>query len=68
MMPHTLTDDQTAVLINFFDKADKAKTAFGAPGDYGYSTKEGKALYALALALCAAHPIIMDLKNSKTAI
>ena len=23
------------------------KTAFGAPGDYGYETREGKALFAL---------------------
>jgi hypothetical protein len=23
------------------------KTAFGAPGDYGYDTREGKALFAL---------------------
>lgn len=26
---------------------DQIKKAFGAPGDYGYSTKEGAALFAL---------------------
>lgn len=30
------------------------KAAFGAPGDYGYDTKEGKALYALYRAAAAA--------------
>ena len=28
-------------------------TAFGAPGDYGYSTREGRALFSLATARIA---------------
>ena len=30
------------------EEMDATAKAFGAPGDYGYSSKEGKALYSLA--------------------
>lgn len=35
------------VLVDAASAIDAAHKAFGAPGDYGYSSKEGMALYAL---------------------
>lgn len=32
------------------EEMDATAKAFGAPGDYGYSSREGKALYSLAIA------------------
>jgi len=44
-------DPRVSVLIKAGKQADEEITAiydaFGAPGDYGYGTREGKALYAL---------------------
>jgi hypothetical protein len=60
-----LSPEQSAALVALFDKAADAKTAFGAPGDYGYGTKEGQALYGLAKALVEAHPVIVALKALK---
>jgi len=43
-------DNNTRSLLCGIDSAiTMAKAAFGAPGDYGYSTLEGKALYTLYL-------------------
>lgn len=36
-----------ADLADLGEKLKALKAAFGAPGDYGYSSPEGKALYAL---------------------
>lgn len=63
MAPLTLTPEQAAAIVALFDKAADAKTAFGAPGDYGYGTKEGNALFALARALVEAHPVIVAIKS-----
>jgi len=38
-------------LTNLFDAVHQVKRAFGAPGDFGYETREGKALYALYAAV-----------------
>lgn len=62
--PLTLTPEQGAALVVLFDKAADAKTAFGAPGDYGYETKEGDALFKLSRALVDAHPVIVAIKSS----
>lgn len=37
--------------------------AFGAPGDYGYDTKEGAALYQLYLAMAAAEAAAAEAPN-----
>ena len=34
-------------LTKLFEAVHEIKRAFGAPGDFGYETREGKALYAL---------------------
>jgi hypothetical protein len=59
----TLTPEQSAAIVSLFDKAADAKTAFGAPGDYGYGTKEGDALFQLSRALVEAHPVIVTIKS-----
>ena len=38
-------------LTKLFDAVHQVKRAFGAPGDFGYETREGKALYALYAAV-----------------
>lgn len=62
-----LTPEQATVLVSLFNKAADAKTAFGAPGDYGYGTKEGDALFQLARALVEAHPVIVAIKSTEQA-
>ena len=37
----------TREIEDMLDAVDQVKAAFGAPGDFGYETREGKALYAL---------------------
>ena len=63
----TLTPEQSTIIVALFDKAAAAKAAFGAPGDYGYGTKEGDALFGLARALVEAHPVIAAIKNDRVA-
>jgi hypothetical protein len=63
-MAAQLSQEQERAIVALFDAAAEAKTAFGAPGDYGYGTKEGDALMALARALVEAHPIIAGLKKT----
>lgn len=36
-----------AIIASCADAIDKTHRALGAPGDYGYGTKEGDALFAL---------------------
>lgn len=45
-MSATLLDAAMAALVEM----DAVSKAFGAPGDYGYSSKEGKALFSLSRA------------------
>lgn len=44
-----MNDETLALLRKVEDAIVKTKAAFGAPGDYGYNTAEGAALYELYL-------------------
>jgi hypothetical protein len=58
-----LSKEQAETLIVLFDTAETTKRAFGAPGDYGYGTREGDALFALARAIADSRTVILDLKQ-----
>lgn len=66
MTTHSITPEQSAALVTLFERAADIHAVFGAPGDYGYGTKEGQALYALSKALVAAQPIITSLVVAET--
>lgn len=55
-------DPARAALLGLVDQLKDLKKAFGAPGNYGYSTPEGKALYALysSPGWAAAHRIAYE--------
>ncbi|TXH35264.1 MAG: hypothetical protein E6Q98_15850 [Rhodospirillaceae bacterium] len=46
-------DQRRVAVTNLLTSIDQLKAAFGAPGDYGYGTREGKALFSVYQAAAA---------------
>jgi len=58
-----MNDETCTLLCDINNAIALAKAAFGAPGDYGYSTPAGKALYTLYLLQLDIDDLLMQEKD-----
>lgn len=55
--------DNSAAIIAVLEAIEQVRRAFGAPGDHGYGTREGQALYKLYMARPGLHDLDVEIRH-----